>query len=82
MRQTPYLSLRVLPEWKDVAIYFLFLRGKSGQASSEDLLPLGYGGRDRIEVRVKLKIIPLTLTLSLQGRENRAELPSPLTGEG
>jgi hypothetical protein len=26
---------------------------KGGQASSEDLLPLGYGERDRTKVRVK-----------------------------
>jgi hypothetical protein len=27
-----------------------------GQASSEDLFPLGYGERDRIKVRVRVKI--------------------------
>ena len=32
-------------------------RKKGGQASSEDLLPLGYGERDRIKVRVKGKSI-------------------------
>jgi hypothetical protein len=46
---------------------------KGGQASSEDLLPLGYGERERAGVRVKLETIPLTLTLSLQGRENNSE---------
>jgi hypothetical protein len=42
---------------------------KGGQVSSEDLLPLGYGEWDRIKVRVNFSLIPLTLTLSLQGRE-------------
>jgi hypothetical protein len=34
----------------------LSLGSKGGQASSEDLLPLGYGERDRARVRVKFKI--------------------------
>jgi len=33
--------------------YFLSLGRKGGQVSSEDLLPLGYGERERIKVRVK-----------------------------
>jgi hypothetical protein len=33
---------------------FLSLGRKGGQASSEGLLPLGYGERDRIKVGVKL----------------------------
>jgi hypothetical protein len=36
--------------------YLLSLGKKGGQASSEDLLPLGYGERDRIKVRVKLSL--------------------------
>jgi hypothetical protein len=36
-----------------VAIFSLSLDGdKGGQTSSEDLFPLGYGGRERIKVRV------------------------------
>jgi hypothetical protein len=31
---------------------------KGGQASSEDLLPLGYGERDRVGVRVRAGINP------------------------
>jgi hypothetical protein len=44
-------------ERSDVAIYSLSLGRKGGQASSEDLLPLGYGERDRIKVRVKPEIL-------------------------
>jgi hypothetical protein len=33
--------------------YSLSLGRKGGQASNEDLLPLGYGERDRVRVRVK-----------------------------
>ena len=40
---------------------------KGGQASSEDLFPLGYGEWER--VRVKPETIPLPLTPSRQGRE-------------
>jgi hypothetical protein len=32
----------------------LSLGRKGGQASNEDLLPLGYGERDRVRVRVKI----------------------------
>jgi len=38
--------------------YFLSLGRKGGQASSEDLFPLGYGERDRIKVRVKHIVFP------------------------
>ncbi len=31
-----------------------------GQASSEDLFPLGYGEGERIKVRVKLQTLPYT----------------------
>jgi hypothetical protein len=35
----------------------LSLEGRmGGQASSEDLFPLGYGERDRIKVRVKINL--------------------------
>jgi len=34
-------------------LYSLSRGRKGGQASSEDLFPLGYGERDRIKVRVK-----------------------------
>jgi len=36
--------------------FFLSLERKGYQASSEDLLPLGYGEWDRIKVRVKREI--------------------------
>jgi len=49
--------------------YFLSLGRKGGQASSEDLLPLGYGEQNRIKVRVKQIIIPLPLTPSRGGRK-------------
>jgi hypothetical protein len=40
--------------------FFLSLDGrKGGQASSEDLFPLGYGEWERIRVRVKPETIPL-----------------------
>jgi hypothetical protein len=38
----------------NVAIFPLPWVRKSGQASSEDLLPLGYGERERARVRVKI----------------------------
>jgi hypothetical protein len=37
---------------------------KGGQASSEDLLPLGYGERDRVRVRVKRLYYQAEFTLS------------------
>jgi len=38
--------------------YPLSLDGrKGGQASSEDLLPLGYGERERVRVRVNLALL-------------------------
>jgi hypothetical protein len=39
-----------------VLSFFLSLGRKGGQASSEDLFPLGYGEWDRIKVRVKTEI--------------------------
>jgi hypothetical protein len=38
----------------EIKKYSLSLRRQGGQASSEDLLPLGYGERDRVRVRVKI----------------------------
>jgi len=59
--------------------FFLSLDGrKGGQASSEDLFPLGYGEWERVRVRVKPETIPLTLTLSLQGRERKKVITSHL----
>jgi hypothetical protein len=53
-------------------LFFLSIDGrKGGQASSEDLLPLGYGERERIKVRVRRGMVPLTLALSRQGGENK-----------
>jgi hypothetical protein len=37
-------------------LYSLSRGWKGGQASNEDLFPLGYGERDRVRVRVKLKL--------------------------
>jgi hypothetical protein len=39
---------------KKIKNFLSFDGRKGGQASSEDLLPLGYGERDRIKVRVKI----------------------------
>ena len=51
-------------------LFFLSLGRKGGQASSEDLLPLGYGEWDRIKVRVKLSLLSPSLQLSpARGRE-------------
>jgi len=45
---------------------------KGGQASSEDLFPLGYGEWERVRVRVRVKpeTIPLPLAPSRQGGGN------------
>jgi hypothetical protein len=51
-------------------IFSFSLDGRKGeQASSEDLLPLGYREWERDRVRVKPKTIHLPLTPSRQGRE-------------
>jgi hypothetical protein len=34
-------------------LYFLSRGRRGGQASNEDLFPLGYGERERVRVRVK-----------------------------
>jgi len=61
------LSLTLDETW---SLLSLSLDGrKGGQASSKDLLPLGYGERERVRVRVKPQTIPLPLTPSRQGRE-------------
>jgi hypothetical protein len=60
------LSLTLDETW---SLLSLSLDGrKGGQASSEDLFPLGYGERERVRVRVKPQTIPLPLTPSRQGR--------------
>ena len=51
---SPNLSL----EGRGMKEYPLSLDGrKGGQASSEDLLPLGYGERERVRVRVNLALL-------------------------
>jgi hypothetical protein len=48
----------VLPEWKGdeaISIFLLFLDGRrGGQASSEDLFPLGYGEWETVRVSIRL----------------------------
>jgi hypothetical protein len=57
---------------------------RGGQSSSEDLLPLGYGERDRASVRVKLALATIILKcfLSSMGGGDMIPIPSPLMGEG
>jgi hypothetical protein len=46
-----------LPPGERKIFYFSLSLGRNGgQASSEDLLPLGYGEWDRIKVRVKREV--------------------------
>jgi hypothetical protein len=46
------LSIQAYP----LPLIFSLQGREKGQASSEDLLPLGYGERDRVRVRVNLFI--------------------------